>query len=135
MSRHKLTMIVGVGIDLVEVARFERMLTRHGDRALLRLFTAVEAETCAERMDRADCLAARFAAKEAALKALGSGKRPGLRWVDFEVSRASNGKPGLEFRSGARKLADELGVDRAWVSLSHEAGYACAVVVLENTGT
>jgi holo-[acyl-carrier protein] synthase len=127
-------MIVGVGIDVVEVARLERMLARHGDRALLRLFTAVEVETCAERVDRADCLAARFAAKEAALKALGSGKKPGLRWVDFEVSRASSGKPSLEFRSGARELADELGVDGVWVSLSHEAGYACAVVVLESAG-
>lgn len=128
-------MIVGVGIDVVEVARLERMLARHGDRALFRLFTDVEVQTCAERVDRADCLAARFAAKEAALKALGTGKRSGLRWIDFEVTRASSGKPALAFRSGARELADDLGVDGIWLSLSHEAGYACAVVVLENTGT
>lgn len=127
-------MIVGVGIDVVEVARLERLLARHGDRALRRLFTAVEVSTCDGRVDRADCLAARFAAKEAALKALGSGKRPGLRWVDFEVTRAPGGKPGLEFRFGAKERADELGVDGAWLSLSHEGGYACAVVVLENTG-
>jgi holo-[acyl-carrier protein] synthase len=127
-------MIVGVGIDVVEVARIQRILARHGDRALSRLFTAAEVETCAERVDRADCLAARFAAKEAALKALGSGKTPGIRWVDFEVTRASSGKPSLEFRSGARDRGDELGVDGIWLSLSHEGGYACAVVVLESTG-
>ena len=127
-------MIVGVGIDVVEVARIERILARHGERALNRLFTTTEAETCAERVDRADCLAARFAAKEAALKALGSGKVPGLRWVDFEVTRAANGKPSLEFHSAARRRGDELGVDGIWVSLSHEGGYACAVVVLESAG-
>lgn len=127
-------MIVGVGIDVVEVARIERILARHGERALGRLFTAKEVQTCAERVDRADCLAARFAAKEAALKALGTGKVPGLRWVDFEVTRAENGKPALEFHSGARKRGDELGVGGIWVSLSHEGGYACAVVVLESTG-
>lgn len=124
-------MIVGVGIDVVEVARFQRILARHGERALSRLFTAAEAATCAERVDRADCLAARFAAKEAALKALGSGKTPGIRWVDLEVTRAANGKPSLEFHCGARKQGDELGVDGIWLSLSHEGGYACAVVVLE----
>jgi holo-[acyl-carrier protein] synthase len=114
-------MIVGVGIDVVEVARIQRILARHGDRALSRLFTAAEVETCAERVDRA-------------LKALGSGKTPGIRWVDFEVTRASSGKPSLEFRSGARDRGDELGVDGIWLSLSHEGGYACAVVVLESTG-
>lgn len=127
-------MIVGVGIDVVEIARLERLLARHGDRALKRLFTSVELSTCDGRPDRADCLAARFAAKEAALKALGSGKQPALRWIDFEVTRAPSGKPGLEFRSGAKERADELGVDGTWLSLSHEGGYACAVVVLENTG-
>ncbi len=125
-------MIVGVGIDVVEVARIQRILARHGERALSRLFTAAEVETCAGRADRADCLAARFAAKEAALKALGSGKTPDIRWVDLEVTRASSGKPSLEFRRGARKRGDELGVDGIWLSLSHEGGYACAVVVLES---
>jgi holo-[acyl-carrier protein] synthase len=127
-------MIVGVGIDVVETARIQTMLARHGDRALQRLFTAAEVDTCRDRVDRADCLAARFAAKEAASKALGSGKQPGMRWVDFEVTRAPNGKPVLEFRSEARARADKLGVDSVWLSLSHEGGYACAVVVLEQAG-
>jgi holo-[acyl-carrier protein] synthase len=125
-------MIVGVGIDVVEVARIQRMITRYGERALSRLFTAAEVETCAERVDRADCLAARFAAKEAALKALGSGKTSEMRWLDLEVTRVSSGKPSLELHHGARKRGDELGVDGIWVSLSHEGGYACAVVVLES---
>jgi holo-[acyl-carrier protein] synthase len=126
-------MIVGVGIDVVEVARIERILARHGERALGRLFTAAEVETCAERTDQADCLAARFAAKEAALKALGSGKIPDIRWVDLEVTRAPSGKPSLNFRRGAGSLGKKLGVDSIWLSLSHEGGYACAVVVLEST--
>lgn len=124
-------MIVGLGIDVVDVARFRRLLARHGDRARRRLFTEPELVACDERIDSDDCLAGRFAAKEAALKALGSGKVPEMRWTDLEVKCAASGEPSLLLHGAAEKRADEKGVDRVWVSLSHDAGLACAVVVLE----
>ncbi len=124
-------MIVGIGIDLVEVERLRAALARHGERARRRLFTSREVRECEERTDPDQCLAARFAAKEAALKALGSGKQPAIRWTDLEVVRAESGAPRLELGGGARALAQRMGVARAWVSLSHEAGLAIALVVLE----
>ncbi len=124
-------MIVGVGVDLVEVTRLRRTLARYGDRARRRLFTARELGDCEARPDPGECLAARFAAKEAALKALGTGKVSGIRWTDVEVVRAGSGLPQLELGRAARAQAERLGAVRARVSLSHEAGLACAMVVLE----
>jgi holo-[acyl-carrier protein] synthase len=124
-------MIIGIGVDVVEIERIRTLLERHGDRARHKLFTARELADCGVRADPAECLAARFAAKEAALKALGTGKEPGVRWTDLEVSRADSGCPGLSLAGGARERAERAGVGRAWLSLSHEAGLACAMVVLE----
>ncbi len=123
-------MIVGVGVDLVQIERVRAALKRHGERARRRFFTTRELELCDARPDPSECLAARLAAKEAALKALGTGKRPGLRWTDLEVTRRS-GCPELSLTGVAREHADRLGAERAWVSISHEAGVACAIVVLE----
>jgi holo-[acyl-carrier protein] synthase len=124
-------MIVGIGIDLVQVERVRAVLARHGERARRRLFTPQELAECDGRADPVECLAARFAAKEAVLKALGVGKVPGVLWTDLEVRRADSGCPSIELAGAARRLAERLGVTRASVSLSHEAGIACAMVVLE----
>ena len=124
-------MIVGIGIDLVETQRVRRMLARHGERARRRLFSARELADCEARADDSECLAASFAAKEAALKALGTGKLPTIRWTDLEVTRSQSGRPQLELGGEARALAESLGATKVWVSMSHEAGLACAVVVLE----
>jgi holo-[acyl-carrier protein] synthase len=124
-------MIVGMGIDLVRIERIKDLLERHGERARGKLFTAGELADCDERIDPSECLAARFAAKEAAFKALGSGKVPGIQWTEIEVRRAGSGYPSLNLSGGARSHADRLGVERTWVSLSHEAGLACAIVILE----
>ncbi|UCC73312.1 MAG: holo-ACP synthase [Gemmatimonadota bacterium] len=124
-------MIVGVGVDFVEVERLRRVLARYGARARQRLFTTRELSDCESRLDPGECLAARFAAKEAALKALGTGKSPGIRWTDMEVIREGSGRPRLELSGEAHARAARLGAERAWVSLSHEAGLACAVVLLE----
>jgi holo-[acyl-carrier protein] synthase len=126
-----MTMVLGVGIDLVEVGRIRALLARHGERGRRRLFTEGEWADCAGRADPAECLAARFAAKEAALKALGCGKAPGVLWTEVEIVRANSGLPGLALHGHAERRAEQLGVGRAWVSLSHEAGLAAAVVVLE----
>lgn len=124
-------MIVGTGIDLVEVSRVRRMLDRHGDRALRRFFTAREIEFCRRVADPAQCFAARLAAKEAALKALATGRAKGIRWCDIEILRDEPGSPSLRFHGEARHRAARLGADRNWLSLSHERAHACAFVVLE----
>jgi holo-[acyl-carrier protein] synthase len=124
-------LIVGIGIDLVETERVRQLLTRHGERARRRLFSAQELADCEGRVDSCECLAARFAAKEAALKALGTGKIPTIRWTDLEVLRTGSGRPQLELGGEAGALAERLGASRALVSMSHEAGLACAVVLLE----
>lgn len=124
-------MIVGVGIDLVEIRRIREVLERHGDRARRRLFTAAELDECGGRNDAYDCLAARLAAKEAAFKALGTGKGPGMCWTDVAVSRPDDGAPEIALSGRSADRAHELGVARTWVSLTHDAAIACAVVVLE----
>jgi holo-[acyl-carrier protein] synthase len=118
-------------VDLVEVRRVRAMMQRHGQRARRRLFTEAELADCDRRSDPAECQAARLAAKEAVFKALGTGKSPGFRWTDVEIVSEPSGSPRLELRRQALGQAEELGVTRALVSLSHDAGLGCAVVVLE----
>jgi holo-[acyl-carrier protein] synthase len=125
--------IVGVGLDLVEIGRIRALVERHGERGRRRLFTAGELEDCDRRIDPAECLAARFAAKEAALKALGTGKQPELRWTDIEVVEGDVGKPALVLSGAVQKRAQGLGVIRVSVSLTHEAGVAGAIVLLEDS--
>ena len=116
-------MIVGIGIDVVDVARFEQTIART-PRLRPRLFTPAEAERPSAS------LAARFAAKEALAKALGA--PAGLHWVDAEVRSDPSGCPSLHLAGSVRGRADELGVETVHVSLSHDAGIASAVVVLES---
>lgn len=126
-------MIAGVGVDLVSVERMHAILQRHGRRARRRLFTARELAECDARTHPAECLAARFAAKEAGLKALGCGKVAGTRWTDLEILRdPGSGAPRLEFSGATAKRAARRDVGRIWVSLTHDGGIACALVVLEN---
>ena len=122
-------MIIGVGVDLVEVQRFRDALRRHGARLERRLFTEAELADCAGRADRALGLAARFAAKEAWIKALGTGEGLGLREV--EVVRSASGAPSIRMHGRAAAAARQAGVARVHVSLTHQASAAAAVVVLE----
>jgi len=124
--------IKGLGIDLVEVPRFAAALRRHGERLEKRLFTARERADCADRADRAQSLAARFAAKEAALKALGTGWAQGLGFRQIEIERQASGAPRLRFHGRAAERASELGAPRVHVSLTHQPGIAAAVVLLES---
>ncbi|MBM3333519.1 holo-ACP synthase [Candidatus Sumerlaeota bacterium] len=126
-------MIVGIGIDLVEVARVERVLERHGQRFVRRVFTETEQQECAGRVSQAMHYAVRFAAKEAFLKAVGLGLRGGMRWRDVGVVHAPSGKPSLEIRGRAFDRMCELGADSAHVSLTHTDAHACAVVILEKS--
>ncbi len=124
-------MIVGIGIDMVHVQRLRTALDRHGARMRRRLFTSGELADCDSQRDPTECLAARFAAKEAALKALGTGKIAGFRWTDLEIRRLASGQPTLALSGRAQQRGEEIGVRRLWVSLSHDGGKAVALVVLE----
>ncbi len=123
-------MILGVGLDLVPIARVEAMLARHGRRAAERLFSPGERADCDGRAEPAQHYAARFAAKEAVLKALGVPS--GLRWVEIEVRTADRGRPLLILSGAAAAAAARRGVAAQHVSLTHAGGMAAAVVVLES---
>lgn len=122
-------MIVGLGTDLVAIARVEELLSRHGERFLGRVFTPTERAECLRRARPAVHLAARLAAKEAAMKALGTGWSLGVRWLDVEVQSSGDTPPRLRLDGVARTRADAQGVRQTLVSLSHDGGYALAVVM------
>ena len=124
-------MIRGVGVDIVKVDRIEQAVERWGYRFLKRIFTAAEIERCQQRARPAQCLALRFAAKEAFVKALGLGMRKGLRWRDIEVVHDHLGKPELLLHNQAQRLLEAMEASRAWLSLSDERESALALVVLE----
>jgi len=124
--------IVGHGVDLTPVARIRSLRERYGEQFLLRVYTEEERAFAAERPRRIDeHLAARFAAKEATLKAIGTGLSGGVRWTDVGVRREPSGAPGLIVRGRAGEIAAQLGVARWHVSLSHAEGAAMASVIAE----
>ena len=127
-------MIAGLGIDLVDIARVQRLIDTKGERALRRLFTADEVDYALSRALPAQHLAARLAAKEAAFKALaGNSLARSIGWREIEVVRGDHG-PTLSLHGRAADRATELGVTSIWVSLTHSATTAGAVVVLETAG-
>jgi holo-[acyl-carrier protein] synthase len=127
-------MIVGSGIDLVEIGRIKQSVDRYGKRFLDRVYTAAEQAYCLRKRNSAESLAARFAAKEAGAKALGTGISYGVSWLEIEVVREPGGKPTLEFHGRAAQIAAQLGVARAALSITHTAELAMASVVLEAVG-
>ncbi len=127
-------MIKGIGTDIVEVSRIERESSRLGTGFLERIFTPGEIDYCERKRRRFESYAARFAAKEAFLKALGTGGRDGISWLDIEVVRDGRGRPGLVLHGRAREIARERGVAAVFISLSHSHELATAVAVLEGNG-
>lgn len=123
-------MLVGLGIDVASIGRIENALSRFGTRFVERILTAEEQEPLEQRADRAAFVAGRFAAKEASFKALGGPVDVG--WHDLEVVRGARGAPELRFAGKARVHAERLSVTRVWVSITHDAAVAAAVVVLES---
>lgn len=127
-------MILGIGLDVVETARIARALAQQQERFRERVFTAEELRECAQRTDESVALAARFAAKEACLKALGTGVAGGISFLQVQVLGGDGGRPRLELLGKAAELANDLGVRRLHVTLTHEPGIAAAVVILEGDG-
>ena len=125
-------MVVGLGIDLTEVERIQAALDRFGERFLGRVFTEPERRYCAGKRFPAQHLAGRFAAKEAAAKALGTGLSRGVGWQEFEVVREAGRPPALALSGRALDRADVLGVTRISLSLTHTDQYATAVVIFES---
>jgi holo-[acyl-carrier protein] synthase len=125
-------MIVGTGVDIAEVSRIESSIERFGERFLRRVFTDAEIHYCDSKVNKAERYAARFAAKEAALKAIGTGLRSGITWHDVEVTREPGGRPTMTFHGVAAQFAAKLGMRRAHLSLSHTKEHAIAYVILED---
>ena len=124
-------MIIAIGIDLVEVSRIEEIFARRGERFRARIFTADEISYCEQRASKLASYAVRFAAKEAAMKALGTGWSGGVGWMDVEVVSLPGGAPALRLQGRALELMRDIGANKAHVSLTHSGNLAIAEVVLE----
>ncbi|MDX1394135.1 MAG: holo-ACP synthase [Gemmatimonadota bacterium] len=124
-------MVVGIGIDMVDIERLEGVLERHPDRAADRLFNPTELADCAEKANPSECLAARFAAKEAFLKALGTGLRDGIAWREISLRTDPHGRPHIEASGAAAERVEALGASSIHVSITHDGGLATAVVLLQ----
>jgi len=124
----------GIGIDLVPISRMRQVMERWQERFVTRVFTPSEIAYCRSRKDPAPHFAARFAAKEAGLKALGTGLRLGMSWRDLEVRRDRGGPPVLVLRGRSREIARARGADRMLLALSHDGDYAIAQAMLVDDG-
>jgi holo-[acyl-carrier protein] synthase len=126
-------MVLGVGTDLIETKRVEESIDRYGERFLERVFTPGEIAYCKrKKKNAAESFAARFAAKEAGAKALGTGISRGITWKELEVRREVSGKPTLHLSGRAAELAQAMGVRKVQLSLTHSRALAMAVVVVED---
>ncbi|HVM74011.1 MAG TPA: holo-ACP synthase [Candidatus Saccharimonadales bacterium] len=120
-----------MGIDVAEVKRIQHVVETQGERFVKRVYTQTEAAYCEQFKSKYERYAGRFAAKEAAMKALGTGWSRGVRWVDVEVVRQRGGRPTLELHGEARKIADSLGVKNIAISITHTSEQAFAQVIFE----
>jgi holo-[acyl-carrier protein] synthase len=125
------SMIVGIGIDVAEVKRIGAVIESQKERFLRRVYTPDEVAYCEQFRNRYERYAGRFAVKEAAMKALGTGWSRGVRWVDLEVVRQRGGRPMLALKGKAKKIADALGVKNIAISITHTAEQAFAQVIFE----
>jgi holo-[acyl-carrier protein] synthase len=125
-------MLIGTGVDLIEIERIANSIERYGERFLHRVYTDHEIAYCSRKRSSAESFAVRFAAKEAGAKALGTGISRGVTWNEFEVGREPGGRPVLELRGRAELLARELGVRTISLSLTHTGSLAMATVLMES---
>jgi holo-[acyl-carrier protein] synthase len=127
-------MIVGIGVDIVDIARIQALLDRYGERFLTRVYTRAEVEYALCGANKAERLAGRFAVKEAVMKALGTGKSLGILWRDVETVRGRLGKPDVHLHGQAVKWAKLRGGGAVHVTITHDGGKAVAFVILEKAG-
>ena len=124
-------MIIGIGIDIVNIERIEKLMGRWGDHFLGRVYTEREISRCRRQSRPPECFAIRFAAKEAFLKAIGSGLRNGIQWTDIEVENDPLGKPLLCLHRKAKEVLQTCRIERTFLTLSHDQPFAVAHVLLE----
>lgn len=124
-------MILGTGVDLAEVGRIREAIVRYGDRFVRRIYTQSEIAYVERKANRFERYAGRFAAKEAGMKAIGTGWKRGVRWQDFEVSNLPSGRPTLRLHGEAARIAEKLGVKAISLSITHTAELGMAQVILE----
>lgn len=125
-------MIIGLGLDIAEIDRIEQAIARRGTLFLERVYTPQEVDYCEQHKNKFERYAGRFAAKEAAMKALGTGWRYGVRWRDLETVREPSGKPMLRLEGVARDFADRMGVKNISLTITHSGNVALAQVIFEN---
>jgi holo-[acyl-carrier protein] synthase len=125
-------MIVGTGVDLAEVPRIRASIERYGEKFIRRIYTPAEIAYVERKANKYERYAARFAAKEAGMKAIGTGWRHGVTWQDFEVANLRSGKPTLLLHGAAAGFAEKLGVKHISLSITHTAGLGMAHVILED---
>ncbi|MDO5553450.1 MAG: holo-ACP synthase [Planctomycetia bacterium] len=121
--------IIGIGTDITEISRIDRMTARHADYFLHRVFTDAELAYSLSAKRSGERLAGRWAAKEAVLKALGTGWAAGISWQDVEVTRDASGKPDIRLHGAAQKVADSLGISHIFISISHCDCHAIAYAI------
>jgi len=124
--------IAGMGVDLAEIERVRKAIERHGRHFIERVYTPAEIAYSESKANRFERYAARFAAKEAGMKAIGTGWRHGVRWQDFEVANLASGRPSLKLHGVAAEIAARMGVQSISLSLTHTATAAMAFVILED---
>jgi holo-[acyl-carrier protein] synthase len=124
-------LIVGLGADIAEVERIQGAIERQGERFLRRIYTPAEIAYCERFRNKFERYAGRFAVKEAAMKALGTGWSHGVRWVDIEVVREKGGKPVLALMGEAKKIAERMGVKNMAITITHTEKQALAQVIFE----
>jgi holo-[acyl-carrier protein] synthase len=124
-------LILGLGVDITEVERIQGAIERQGERFLRRIYTPAEIAYCERFRNKFERYAGRFAVKEAAMKALGTGWSHGVRWVDIEVVRERGGKPVLVLAGEAKQIAERLGVKNMAITITHTATQALAQVIFE----
>ena len=125
-------MILGTGVDLAEVARIREAINRHGERFISRIYTTLEVAYVERKANRFERYAGRFAAKEAGMKAIGTGWKRGVRWQDFEVANLPSGRPTLRLHGEAARIAEKMGVKNISLSITHTAELGMAHVILES---
>lgn len=121
--------IVGLGTDIVEIVRIGRMIERHGELFLHRVYTEGEIRYCQRRRESYQHFAGRWAAKEAVMKTLGTGWTRGVGWLDIEVCTRKSGQPTVTLSGGAGELAERLGIHEVLISISHCRAYATATAI------
>jgi len=122
-------MIVGLGTDIIEIVRIGQMIHRHGELFLNRIYTAEEVQYCQRRKEANQHYAGRWAAKEAVMKALGTGFVRGIRWQDIAVTSLKSGRPIIELQGGAADLCEKMGIAEVLITISHCRTYATATAI------